>query len=115
MQRDYRAFLEDIVTAIVKIEKYTEDKNFEDFREDELVIDGVVRNLEIIGKAVKKLPNEIRTKHSDIEWNKIAGIRDILIHAYFIADVEIVWDIVRNKLPNLKDRVSRILQNALGE
>ena len=109
MQRDYKTYLEDILEAIDKIERYTDKLNFNDFRDNELVVDGVVRNLEIIGEAVKKVPEEMRAKYSDIEWSKIAGIRDILIHAYFIVDIEILWDVVKNKLPTLKSEISHII------
>ena len=109
MQRDYRTYLEDILEAINKIERYTDKLSFNDFKNNELIVDGVVRNLEIIGEAVKKVPDEIRMKYSDIEWSKIAGIRDILIHAYFIVDIEILWDVVKNKLPALKSEISHII------
>ncbi len=61
----------------------------------------MIRNLEVIGEAVKKIPEEIRTQYPAVEWKKIGGVRDILIHEYFGIDVEIVWDIIQNKLPIL--------------
>jgi len=73
-------------------------------------LDAVVRNLEVIGEAVKKLPENLRAKHSAVEWKKIAGLRDILIHEYFGLDAEIVWDIVQNKVPVL-DREVRTMLN----
>ncbi len=72
-------------------------------------LDAVVRNLEIIGEAAKKVPGEVRSSAPDVEWKKIAGLRDILIHEYFGIDVNIIWDVVRNKLPALEDEVRKIL------
>ncbi len=109
MQRDYKTYFKDILMAIGKIERYTERLSFENFKDDELKVDGVVRNLEIIGEAVKKIPVEVRMKYPDVEWNKIAGVRDILIHAYFTVDLEILWGIIEDKLPGFKTRVIQIM------
>ena len=85
--------------------------NFEDFSNNELIQDGVIRNLEIIGEAVKNLPEDIKKDYPEVEWRKIAGLRDILIHAYFGVDLEVIWDIVKNKVPELKEMVRKILLN----
>jgi len=100
MQRAYEAYLNDILVAIRKIEKYTANKSYEDFPADELLQDGIVKNLENIGEAVKKIPDEVKNKEP-IEWKKIAGLREILSHDYFGIELEIVWDVTKNKLPDL--------------
>lgn len=105
MPRDYKAYLSDIIGAVNKIERYTNSLSFQDFLQNELVQDGVVRNLEIIGETAKKIPDHIKRKKPDIEWKKIAGLRDILIHDYFGIDVVIVWDIIKNKIPVLKKNI----------
>ena len=73
----------------------------------------MIRNLEIIGEAVKQLPADIKRKYHKIEWKKIAGLRDILIHAYFGVDIEILWDIIKTKLPELKKETHNILNNKI--
>lgn len=105
MARDYKAYINDILEAIDRIESYTTNLTFDDFSESRLYQDAVVRNLEIIGEAVKRLPKELIEKYPGMEWKKIAGLRDILIHAYFGIDIEIVWDVVENKIPELKDQI----------
>lgn len=102
MPKDYKIYLDDILDSIEKIESYTKNISCKEFSKNNLVIDGVIRNLEIIGEAVKKLPLEIKRKYPDVEWKKIAGLRDILIHEYFGINLEIVWDIVVNKIPELR-------------
>lgn len=88
--RDYRLYLEDILEAARRIEKYAEGLILEKLKKNTLVLDAVVRNLEIIGEAAKNIPSQIREKYFEIEWKKIAGIRDILAHEYFGIDLEVV-------------------------
>lgn len=83
MPRDARLFLDDILDACRKIRRYTVELTLEQFRSDEKTLDAVVRNLEVIGEAAKKLPHQLRNRIIDVEWQRIAGLRDILIHDYF--------------------------------
>lgn len=108
--RDYKLYLDDILQAIKKIEKYTKDLPIKKLKKNDMIIDAVVRNLEIIGEAVKNVPSHIKEKYPNIEWKKISGLRDILAHEYFGIDSEILWDIIKNKLPDLKREISRLLK-----
>ena len=109
MSREYSLYLNDILEAIGRIERYTRGMDYEGFLADDLVQDGVIRNLMVIGEAVKLIPEPLKCEHADISWRKIAGMRDILIHAYFGIHSEIVWDVVRNKLPELQVAVREML------
>ncbi len=106
MPREYRDYIDDILNSIEKIESYTENMTFEDFLEDDLVQDAVIRNLELIGEAVKNIPENIKAKNPSVDWKSIAGLRDILIHAYFGVDNEIIWDVVENKLSTLDEEIN---------
>lgn len=113
MSRDYSVYLEDVRDAIDRIRRYTDGMSREQFENDEKTVDAVVRNLEVIGEAVKQIPETIRTAHPDVEWRKIAGLRDILAHQYFRIEMDIVRDILENKLPKLYQQVSQILLTTL--
>jgi len=102
MPRDFEVYLEDILQAIAKIRTYVAGATRQSFAQDNMRIDAVVRNLEVIGEAAKMIPEAIRIEYPNIEWKKIAGLRDILAHHYFEVDLDIVWDIVQNKLPELE-------------
>jgi uncharacterized protein with HEPN domain len=110
MPRDYKVYLEDIVESIRKIRSYTVSFSLQTFSSDAKTFDAVIRNLEIIGEAIKGVPEDVRSRYTDVEWKKIAGLRDILIHEYFGVDMEIVWDIIQNKLPVLESQIKRMLE-----
>ena len=107
MPRDFRVHLEDILGAIGKIKRYTKGLSKQGFAGDDKTLDAVVRNLEVIGEAVKQLPADLRAREPGVDWQKIAGLRDILIHRYFGIDVDILWDIIQNKLPALEAALRR--------
>jgi len=106
--RDGAVFLDDIVEACEKVGRYTVGMTLENFRQDERTIDAVVRNLEILGEAAKGLPEGLRNAIA-VDWKRIAGLRDVLIHAYFGIDVDIIWDIVQTKVPELRRQVGDYL------
>lgn len=108
MLRDYNLLLEDILEAITRIKKYTQDMVCEQFKGDEKTRDAVIRNLEVIGEAVKALSEEIRKAFPGIEWRKLARLRDKLIHHYFGLDIDIIWDIVENKLDELEKQIEAV-------
>ena len=109
-KRDVRVFLEDILESIEKIEEYTANVDEEEFCENTFVQDAVLRRLEIIGEAVKNIPDDFRAKYPEIPWRQIAGMRDVLIHAYFGVNLRRVWKVVKEDIPELKLEIMRILE-----
>ena len=101
-KRPTNLFLEDIREAIAKIERYTAGLDQVAFEADEKCIDAVVRNLEIIGEAARQLPEAFTQQHPNIEWRKIAGLRNRVVHDYFGLDLQIIWQIIQSDLPALK-------------
>ena len=110
MSQDSDIYLEDILEAIERIQAYLQNVTRETFEADRMRIDAVIRNLEVIGEAVKQVPDSVREKYPSVEWRKIAGLRDILIHKYFDVNLEIVWGIVQSNIPILKTEIQQILQ-----
>ncbi len=110
MPRDGLVFLDDILEACDKVARYTDGMTVDQFRLDEKTTDAVVRNLEIVGEAAKKLAPELRAM-IPIDWKRIASLRDVLIHQYFGVDVDIIWDIVQTKVPDLHEQVARYLRS----
>ena len=108
-KRDLKIFLDDILEEIEKIEKFTKGiQKPEDLEKNEVIYYAVLKALENIGEAVKHIPEEMRDFHA-LEWKKIAGLRDIIIHEYFGIDTDIIWDVVKNKLPMLKLEIKKML------
>ena len=110
MSRDPKLYLEDIVTSCNKILRYTNGKNFNDFKSHDLLYDGVVRNLEIIGEAVKNVTEKLRNQYPDVEWRAISALRNIVAHEYLGIKDEIIWDIVINKLPTLRSQIEQLIK-----
>lgn len=112
MPRDYKIYLNDLLEAIGKIEHYTHGLTYRQFIDDTKTTDAVIRNLEIIGEAIKHIPESVRDRRPDVEWKKIAGLRDLLVHAYFGVDLEIVWDVLTNKLPVLHEQIQDMMSES---
>lgn len=98
----------DIKEAIKRIEEYLDDLTFEKFLKDVKTQDAVVRNLEIIGEAAKGIAIELTQKYSNIPWKKLSGVRDRLIHHYFGVNLDIIWGIAKEDLPNLAAEMNKI-------
>ncbi|MEC4803164.1 MAG: DUF86 domain-containing protein [Jaaginema sp. PMC 1079.18] len=111
MSRNLNLYLADILNSIAKIQKYVTDLTYRDFCADDKTLDAVIHNLLIIGEATKQIPDSLRSKYSQIEWQKIAGIRDIIAHTYFYINPKIVWNIITTQLVPLQTTVQLILNN----
>jgi uncharacterized protein with HEPN domain len=111
MSRELRLYLADIQVACEKVLRYTKGMEFEQFLADDRTFDAVLRNLQIIGEAVKNIPDDVRDRNPEIEWRKIAGLRDILAHTYFRIEDEIIWDIIKTKIKPLLTRMNQLLES----
>lgn len=111
MKRNYSLFIKDILEAIEKIEEFVNSMDYEDFINDDKTASAVVRKLEIIGEASKNVPNSIRQKYETLPWKDMARMRDKISHAYFGVDYEIVWEVIKEKLPELKSIFHQILDD----
>lgn len=114
-KRSPHLFIQDMIEAIEKIERYTESiRDPEEFKGKDIVVDAVLRNLEIIGEAAANIPKEIRSKYPEIPWNRVVGLRNVVIHGYFVVDLDIIWVIIKEQLPDLKDVLLRMLEEVEG-
>jgi uncharacterized protein with HEPN domain len=109
-----RSYLEHVLDAIERVESYTRDGE-QAFIEDLRTQDAVVRNLEVIGEAVKNLSADTRAKRPEVPWREIAGMRDKMIHEYFGVDLRVVWDAVQTDLPRLRESVRAILEESSNQ
>lgn len=107
--KDDKLYLIFISECIERIESYLLDIGKEDFMSSSLRQDAVIRNLQTMAEATQRLSDRLKDSQSEIDWNKIAGFRNILVHDYLGVDVERVWNIVENELPSLKNAIQTML------
>jgi uncharacterized protein with HEPN domain len=106
--KDDFSYLEHILLSIKKIKEYTKDLSKADFNSNELVQDAVIRNIEIIGEATKKISQELKSKFKEIPWREISAMRDKLVHDYMGIDVEVVWKTVTDDIPLIETLINKI-------
>ena len=111
MSHEFLDYVEDIVDAMEKAETMVAEVDFNEFQADYRINFAVVRALEIIGEATKRLPSSIRDQYPGIPWKDMAGMRDRIVHGYDAVNLHIVWDTVKNRIPNVKPQIQNILEN----
>ncbi|KQC13529.1 MAG: DUF86 domain-containing protein [Methanothrix sp.] len=114
MKKDPEVFLDHILECIDLIEDYSEGVTESEFMRSSSLQDMIARRIEIIGEAVKNLPEDLKREHPEIPWRDIAGLRDIVVHQYFGLDLELIWDVVEKDIPQLKPKISRIQDELRG-
>ena len=115
MKEELLDYIEDAINAMVKAESFIEGMDFDTFSKDEKTIFAVIRALEVLGEAVKRIPDEIRERYAQIPWRAMAGMRDKLIHGYNQVNLVLVWETVKTHIPSVKPTFQEILEDHLND
>lgn len=110
MSKDLKVLLQHILESVENLGSYLTDVDEERFLQDIEKQDSVERRLQIIGEAIIQLPKEFKDKHSEIEWSKVAGLRNRLVHKYFDIDHLLIWNIINNSLPSFKSSIQKLIE-----
>lgn len=110
-KREFTDYLQDILDAIEKVEGFTQGMDYEQFAADDKTVFAVIRALEIIGEASKKIPKSVKDKYPSVPWREIAGIRDKLIHGYFGVNIAVIWKTVEQDIPDLRPSIVKIIKD----
>ncbi|MBI2851748.1 MAG: DUF86 domain-containing protein [Chloroflexi bacterium] len=111
MNRDVLLYLDDILEAIRKIDKYADASSLDEFSNNGMAIDAIVRNFEVMGEATKHIPESIRRKYPAVPWKIMAGMRDVLIHQYFGVDIPALWKTIKEDLPGVEPQIEALLKD----
>ena len=103
--------LQHALEAISKIQEYIEGETIESFAENTMVLDACLRQFQIVGEACNKVSKELQEENNSIPWRQIIGLRIIVVHQYFGVDEKVIWDIIQNDLPSLKDQIERLIKS----
>ncbi len=110
MTRNVQLFIQDILEYIARINEYVECYDLERFLGDKKTCDSVLRCLEVIGEAAKNIPDNLREKYPTVPWREMAGMRDKVIHGYFVVDFEMVWLVIKDDLPSIRPAIEKMLE-----
>ena len=108
--RPYGLYASDMLESMARIERYVKGLSYNEFVRSEIVIDAVIRNLEVMGEAAKNVPDEVKDAHPEIPWKRIVGLRNIVIHDYLGIDLENIWRIATKNIPEVRPLVARLLE-----
>jgi len=111
VKRDIRDYVNDIIDSMEKAAKFIEGMSYEQFVQDDKTVFAVVRALEIVGEAVKRIPEETRAEYPGIPWKGMAGMRDKVAHEYFGVNLKYVWETVKERIPELKPMFQKVMKD----